>query len=131
MKTPQLIKPESCYVKGTCVLCGDRAQAGRGYGKYRAICQTCHDARTATTPKREKSNSIRSNQRRGYRQFKKDHCEECGFVAVHACQLDVDHHDGNKANDDPANLVTLCANCHRLKTYLKRDCWNKPVYSAD
>jgi 5-methylcytosine-specific restriction endonuclease McrA len=31
--------------------------------------------------------------------------------------LDIDHVDGNKANNDPSNIMTLCANCHRLKTY--------------
>ena len=44
-------------------------------------------------------------------------CDECGFVAVDICQLDVDHVDGDWSNDDPENLQVLCANCHRLKTY--------------
>jgi 5-methylcytosine-specific restriction endonuclease McrA len=29
----------------------------------------------------------------------------------------VDHIDGNHSNNDPANLQTLCKNCHSLKTY--------------
>jgi 5-methylcytosine-specific restriction endonuclease McrA len=45
----------------------------------------------------------------------------CGFVPVHSCQLDVDHIDGNRNNNDLANLQTLCANCHRLKTKLNKD----------
>ena len=57
----------------------------------------------------------------GYRTSKKDHCEQCGFVAINQVQLDVDHIDGNHRNDDPSNLMTLCANCHRLKTYLNDD----------
>ena len=52
----------------------------------------------------------------GYRKHKKDVCESCGFRG-HSCQLDVDHIDGNHNNHDPTNLQTLCANCHRLKTY--------------
>jgi 5-methylcytosine-specific restriction endonuclease McrA len=32
-------------------------------------------------------------------------------------QLDVDHIDGNHRNNNPENLQTLCANCHRLKTF--------------
>ncbi len=56
-----------------------------------------------------------------YRNFKKDYCEECGFVAVHSSQLDVDHIDGNHSNNDEENLQTLCANCHRLKTHLNKD----------
>jgi 5-methylcytosine-specific restriction endonuclease McrA len=35
--------------------------------------------------------------------------------------LDVDHIDGDRFNNDPANLQTLCANCHRLKTHLAGD----------
>jgi ribosomal protein L37E len=56
-----------------------------------------------------------------YRHFKKDFCELCGFVAVHASQLDIDHIDGNHSNNDESNLQTLCANCHRLKTHLNKD----------
>lgn len=41
---------------------------------------------------------------------KLDSCVKCGFRG-HPCQLDVDHR-----NNDPVNLQTLCANCHRLKT---------------
>jgi len=38
-------------------------------------------------------------------------------VALHHTQLDVDHIDGDHRNNDPANLQTLCKNCHVLKTY--------------
>ena len=58
-------------------------------------------------------------------------CESCGFDPVTAyptlhtkaqsSMLDVDHIDGNHQNNDPENLQTLCANCHRLKTYVNRD----------
>ena len=56
-----------------------------------------------------------------YRVHKKDYCEMCGFVALHRVQLDVDHVDGNHANNDVSNLMTLCANCHRLKTQMNND----------
>lgn len=58
--------------------------------------------------------------RKPYRQHKKLSCDFCGFVAAHAVQLDVDHIDNNHENDDPSNLQTLCANCHRLKTHVHR-----------
>ncbi len=45
----------------------------------------------------------------------------CGFVPVHACQLDVDHIDGNRHNHELSNLQTLCANCHRIKTHISND----------
>jgi len=52
---------------------------------------------------------------REYREFKKTYCEMCGFVPVDSFQLDVHHKDGQCRNNDPKNLQTLCANCHRLK----------------
>lgn len=61
---------------------------------------------------------------RPWLKHKKDKCDSCGFVPQHPCQLDVDHIDANKNNNDPGNLRTLCANCHRLKTQLGRD-WDK------
>ena len=56
-----------------------------------------------------------------YTVYKKDYCEHCAFKPVHISQLDVDHIDGDRFNNDPANLQTLCANCHRLKTHLSGD----------
>ena len=56
-----------------------------------------------------------------YRQHKKDYCEACGFVALVAAQLDVDHIDADRSNNTTENLQTLCANCHRLKTHMNED----------
>jgi 5-methylcytosine-specific restriction endonuclease McrA len=36
-------------------------------------------------------------------------------VPEHVCQLDVHHRDGDHANNNEQNLMTLCANCHRLE----------------
>ena len=66
-------------------------------------------------------NQRRAKNRRPYIVFKKGFCEECGFIPKHRCQLDVDHIDGNNKNNEESNLQTLCANCHRLKTYIKKD----------
>lgn len=60
--------------------------------------------------------SGRSN-RSNYLMHRKDNCEKCGFIPIDICQLDVDHIDGNHNNNAPTNLQTLCANCHRLKTF--------------
>lgn len=75
-----------------------------GYDKngnrtYRNRCSTC--------------------KRKG-RRVKKDNCERCGFIPEDKCQLDVDHIDMNPSNNNPDNLQTLCANCHRLKTKQER-----------
>jgi len=48
-------------------------------------------------------------------------CEKCGFVPEWMGQLDVDHIDGDKSNNNEDNLMTLCANCHRLKTHIEKD----------
>ena len=56
-----------------------------------------------------------------YAVHKKDYCQHCDFKPVHISQLDVDHIDGDRWNNDPSNLQTLCANCHRLKTHLNND----------
>lgn len=56
-----------------------------------------------------------------YTVHKKDHCQHCDFKPTHSSQLDVDHIDGDRWNNDPVNLQTLCANCHRLKTHLAGD----------
>ena len=44
----------------------------------------------------------------------KPRCECCGFVPTAACQMDVHHVDHDRSNNDPGNLMVLCANCHRL-----------------
>lgn len=70
------------------------------------------------------SKDERIKKKRPYRLFVSDKCVSCGFVPIHICQLDVDHIDGNKQNNNLSNLQTLCANCHRLKTYVNKD-WIK------
>jgi hypothetical protein len=63
--------------------------------------------------------SCRKNKYR--RNIKREKCIMCGFIPVHPSQIDIDHIDGNHSNNDPSNLQTICANCHRLKTYVNRD----------
>lgn len=56
---------------------------------------------------------------------KKEHCENrdglilgfpCTATIVDSCQLQIDHSDGDRYNNEQTNLVTLCANCHSVKT---------------
>lgn len=60
-------------------------------------------------------------KRRPYMIYKDSKCKICGFIALHPCQLDIDHIDGNHKNNELSNLQTLCSNCHRLKTFLNKD----------
>ena len=39
--------------------------------------------------------------------------------------LQVDHKDGNKNNNSPANLQTMCYTCHKDKTATCKDWLNK------
>lgn len=71
---------------------------------------------------KNKRHSLRPHTR-----YRKESCETCGFIPQHGSQLDVDHIDGNSKNNDPSNLQTLCANCHRLKTILNADWQRNPV----
>ena len=100
--------------------------------KRTADCQECGQVKIKRRPNntwrckvgwKKGSKVYRSKKRydRLYRNHKKDKCERCGFLPEHSCQLDVDHIDGNNKNDDLSNLQTLCANCHRLKTYINKD----------
>ena len=77
------------------------------------------DQKYCTT--RHKENAKNDRKRRPYKKFKGLICEFCGFKPIHACQLDVDHIDGNHKNNNPSNLQTLCSNCHRLKSFLNKD----------
>jgi hypothetical protein len=84
----------------------------RGGGVYRKKCYKCRIP-----------NYVKS-YKRGYYKFKKEReliCMTCGFKAEHECQIDVDHIDGNHKNNAVGNLQLLCANCHRLKTYINKD----------
>lgn len=89
--------------------CKKNGLSTKGFQKYSKYCNLCE----------KKFYNLKANNRRiGYAIHKKDICEKCGFIPEHTCQLDVDHIDNNKLNNDISNLQTLCANCHRLKTHL-------------
>ena len=53
-------------------------------------------------------------KKRPYILYRGSICTRCHFVPESLRQLDVHHIDGDHQNNDPTNLTTLCANCHRL-----------------
>lgn len=83
-----------------------------GTPRYANMCSNCYQKRWGSSAAR----TIKDK-------FKKKACERCGFEG-HPVQMDVDHMDGDSSNNDPANLQTLCANCHRLKTYQENESVN-------
>ena len=110
-------KPEPSHIRGICVICNKNQQRRTKPDRYGPICGPCHKRRSDKARiSRNKNNNNRTQLRNDER--RKNFCEKCGFIAEDKCQLDRDHIDGDHTNDDPSNHMTLCANCHRLKTKL-------------
>ena len=108
-----------------CKKCGvnPRRSKGRYKNGTRKLGRHCDGCRHSlrTPEERKRVNRRQELRKRPWLLHRKDNCERCGFVPVDMCQLDVDHIDGNKDNNDPSNYLTLCANCHRLKTQMMGD----------
>lgn len=116
---PNLKRPILTFQKPqpNCKLCNNLAHFRRksklGFNQYHPYCASCI--------KENKKKYKYEPKPRSYRKHLKETCECCGFKPIHTCQLDIDHRDGNHKNNDIKNLQTLCANCHRLKSYLNKD----------
>lgn len=97
-----------------------------------AICEECGPVKIASKGKSSKGVQKWICNKRKLQKHKKrrinnrknllhDFCQKCGFIPEHICQLDIDHIDGDRENNNLDNLQTLCANCHRLKTFMNGD----------
>lgn len=95
---------------------------------YRHLCQYCHLMKLAEKHGMQNLTQFK-NSIHPYRKHRKTYCEnidgrlgyKCTTTIMIEAQLDVDHIDGNPANNDPDNLQTLCQCCHKYKTLVNED----------
>jgi len=85
-----------------CEQCGVHPKLFHGYSiagtkTYKRLCSYCH----------------KSKYHFPWKKHKEKQCEMCGYEPLFLRSLDVHHRDGDKKNNDPSNLMTLCATCHR------------------
>ncbi len=114
------MKKETTYnVQGICIICKINKQQSKGIKNGKRIYKNC-----CTSCSNKKYSCSINSKKRFQSKYRKAYCENCKFIPIHSCQLDIDHIDGNHKNNSPDNLQTLCANCHRLKTYVNKD-WDK------
>lgn len=90
--------------------CENVAEAyGHNPERYRKLCSTHR--------KFKKGTPIGGWQR--WKKIKEDNlkeaCEDCGLEVWQIGRLDIHHEDGDKYNNSPENLITLCPNCHRRR----------------
>jgi hypothetical protein len=130
----------TCETKGCCNPVAIVKDYYDGWANYRRWCGSCHSKRTAKKHGLKNLKQVvaknagmtvadYTNQFHPYRKHRKDYCEnidsrlgyKCTTTIVIAAQLEVDHIDGNPSNNNPGNLQTLCACCHKYKTLTNED----------
>ena len=72
----------------------------KGRPKYRSQCSKCREAA---------------------RKYPTNKCEKCGLLNDGTGNIDRDHIDGNRSNNDFSNLQALCKECHKVKTRVNGD----------
>jgi len=109
-------------MRGVCEADGCKSLAslrGRrnGVPYYRKFCVKHHRLRYGMAPKKSWPHGANIYKRISNIVA----CSACGFVPQNACQMDRDHVNGDHSDNRPDNIQILCANCHRLKTYTRRE----------
>jgi 5-methylcytosine-specific restriction endonuclease McrA len=109
---PELVEEDKCEMPHC-----PKPKDNSGYGRLHKYCSHHHALKY----------EMRDYH---YKKYREDYCENESGVLGWKCtsdiifpqwQLSVDHKDGNRKNNDPSNLMTLCHNCHNIKTNLFRD----------
>ena len=75
-----------------------------GFQKWHKYCVDC--AKALYNKKIPKKNTM---------------CIECGFIPKDLIQLDVAYRDLDSTNKNPQNILTVCANCNRLRRKMIRE----------
>lgn len=113
---------------GVCSICGPvkvKIKRNGQKGKFTCWTRVCEQRkrqkqrpaekarRKEYTKKRNKE--LGRSKSRKYRKHVKMTCERCGFEAKHPSLIDGHHRDGNRKNNSPENIASLCAICHRIE----------------
>jgi 5-methylcytosine-specific restriction endonuclease McrA len=117
----KILSADEATMRGVCAHCGEvplkRKNTGTGHRLACRIAVRRWQNTPAATARKKRWAAANRIHRKPYLVHRGTECEYCGFVAEHRSQLDVHHLDRNHANNDPTNLMTLCANCHRLEHF--------------
>lgn len=102
-----------CHPRPPCILCGETIYGRRAFksGARRFCSLRCHRIfiRMLSAKVVYAGMGFIATARR----IGKIACERCEFDGEDA--LEIHHRDRNRTNNIPANLETLCANCHRIE----------------
>jgi hypothetical protein len=95
-------RPRTRQEGDTCEECGINPVRSKG---YTAIGTQRFDKRCSTCAK--------GVTNKPWLLSREDECNICSYHPFFSGSLDVHHRDGDKTNNEPSNLMTLCASCHR------------------
>lgn len=117
----------TCSVEGCNTQAALKQDYYDGYAIYRLVCGRHH--KYACAERAGLSLAQWTNTFHPYRKYRKSYCEnkdarlgyQCTTTIVIDAQLEVDHINGNPSDNDPLNLQTLCACCHKYKTLINED----------
>lgn len=113
-----LFGPEVVNTAPKCCIDGcDNYADNAGNGNYHKRCSMHHKR------KYEMNNW-------DYKKYRKDYCEnidsrlgfKCTTTIINPLwQIEVDHKDGDRTNNEPQNLQSLCSCCHKYKTMINEE----------
>jgi hypothetical protein len=95
-------RPRTRQEGDLCETCGVEPVRFKGYGpsgspRWGKDCNGCH----------------KGIYGRPWLAHRGDECEMCGYRPFFKRSLDIHHRDSDKSNNEPDNLMTVCASCHR------------------